>query len=540
MRLSLILLLSLFSFQLYAQCMPDSETYLCHNETYEKLETDTTNNTIEENGFIEVIQAQGGELVTFSLDLFNDGSRGDISNHHIEVLQIEPNVTGYVSENKNISQSSFGIASSDIGRASVKFKAPMQLGTFKISFVILDQSNNDTHPTSGSRLYTKVNVFKLPSSPPPDITSVKPSSLFAGQSPTTLTITGENFSDNPIVYIGGIKFGSIVSSSDSKIEIEILAVYASGGDIAKGYRDVIVKNTDSAKATKSGLLYVSDSEPTEPTPDPVEPDSTPEPIDPEPTPEPTVNTAPRLELIAAPESINFAETFIIQLQAIDDEDNLDNIQVDFTGEGNVVKGVSASSGETVSLDYVYPEDAYITWTATAYDSEGLASDMKTGQLKVGNPNVAPSLTIVDAPYAVGVNAPYTIQLKATDTDGNLQKIGVDFTGKGGDDGNVVEQGVSDGEVATFTFNYPKDAFITWTATAYDEQNVGSSMVKRRVQVGNPAVSYYKNNSSPYGLNATGGSNGVSCPKCPENTGLVAETLLMSVLAYKKSAINCLM
>jgi RHS repeat-associated protein len=72
--------------------------------------------------------------------------------------------------------------------------------------------------------------------------------------------------------------------------------------------------------------------------------------------------------------------------------------------------------------------------------------------------------------------PYTVQLQATDSEDNLQEIQIDWTNRGGLDGQLESQTASSGEVVTFTHTYPNQGSFTWTAVAYDANGNKSNIV----------------------------------------------------------------
>ena len=79
----------------------------------------------------------------------------------------------------------------------------------------------------------------------------------------------------------------------------------------------------------------------------------------------------------------------------------------------------------------------------------------------------PRLKIVSASNRVEAGQPYTITLVATDEDIDVVSIDVDWTGNGNTDGQVEGRLVPTGEKTTFTYTYPENGSVTWSATAYD-------------------------------------------------------------------------
>jgi RHS repeat-associated protein len=116
---------------------------------------------------------------------------------------------------------------------------------------------------------------------------------------------------------------------------------------------------------------------------------------------------------------------------------------------------------------------------------------------------------------------YVVKLKARDPDGNLQSIDIDWTGKGGKDGQVENRLVADGEVVTFTHTYQTTKATTWTATAYDTLNANSKIVWGRER---EKEAQRQQAAKKRALSNNGNKLLVMCPKADGSCGLVADPI----------------
>jgi hypothetical protein len=80
------------------------------------------------------------------------------------------------------------------------------------------------------------------------------------------------------------------------------------------------------------------------------------------------------------------------------------------------------------------------------------------------------------------NTAYAIQLSATDIDGNIKQIVVNWG-----DGSSDTVSESEGVTRSFTHIYSAVGSFTWTATAYDSGNLASTPVTQVVTVADPVV-----------------------------------------------------
>ncbi|OQY55428.1 MAG: hypothetical protein DRR08_15345 [Candidatus Parabeggiatoa sp. nov. 2] len=86
-----------------------------------------------------------------------------------------------------------------------------------------------------------------------------------------------------------------------------------------------------------------------------------------------VNHHPQIEMISAPSTARAGQSFTITLRAVDSDNNLRHIKVDWRASGNYVTTKNVSPGQTVSFTYTYPRQGTFTWVATAHDSRSAGS-----------------------------------------------------------------------------------------------------------------------------------------------------------------------
>lgn len=102
-----------------------------------------------------------------------------------------------------------------------------------------------------------------------------------------------------------------------------------------------------------------------------------------------VNHHPKIEIISAPSTAIAGQSFTIILRAVDSDNNLRHIKVDWMATGNYVITKNVSSGQTVSFTYTYPRQGTFTWIATAHDSRGAGSyPVKQSVIITSNPLTA--------------------------------------------------------------------------------------------------------------------------------------------------------
>ncbi|MDD5755609.1 MAG: DUF1566 domain-containing protein, partial [Methylococcales bacterium] len=152
-------------------------------------------------------------------------------------------------------------------------------------------------------------------------------------------------------------------------------------------------------------------------------------------------------------------------------------------------GLVAMAGSSPDYSVTITPVKSSNYTVGIYDSKNvLKSNKVTGNFEVTAPiptNVAPVLSLnsnVDKISKVGVNNTYTIELSATDDNGDLRQITVDWGDNSSDSANV-----NDGEKLSLAHIYVTAGISTWTATAYDYGDLSSNIITQAVTVEAPVI-----------------------------------------------------
>jgi RHS repeat-associated protein len=82
---------------------------------------------------------------------------------------------------------------------------------------------------------------------------------------------------------------------------------------------------------------------------------------------PSGNHRPSLEIVDAPLNAIPGQTYTVKLRATDPDNNLKEIQVDWSGRGDVETKTVSSTGGTVTFRHTYPRETSTTWVAVAND-----------------------------------------------------------------------------------------------------------------------------------------------------------------------------
>ena len=128
-----------------------------------------------------------------------------------------------------------------------------------------------------------------------------------------------------------------------------------------------------------------------------------------------------------------------------------------------------------------------TYSIGIYDARNnLKSNVQTGKFtvtKAAAENVKPVLKLISNPENIAkvtVNAPYSVQLSATDVDGNLKEIFIDWG-----DGSSDLVSVEDGKTLAVAHTYPTAGSFTWKASADDYGDLISDEISQAVTVAEP-------------------------------------------------------
>ena len=162
--------------------------------------------------------------------------------------------------------------------------------------------------------------------------------------------------------------------------------------------------------------------------------------------------------------------------------------------GNLVKvnygnGLVSMSGSGTDFTLSATPSKSAAYFIGIYDARNnLKSNLLTGKFTVTeavSENVAPVLTLISRVDSIAnstVNTTYAVQLSATDVDGNLKQIFVDW-GEGASD--LVD--VEDGKNLLISHTYTSAGSFTWKASADDYANAISNEISQAVTVAEPVV-----------------------------------------------------
>jgi hypothetical protein len=119
---------------------------------------------------------------------------------------------------------------------------------------------------------------------------------------------------------------------------------------------------------------------------------------------------------------------------------------------------------------------------TPWENSSLIGDVCLAGCEVKNDSVvktnyAPLLSFVSGTNSVNQNKSYSVKFKATDQDGDLSKILVDWG-----DGNVTSKNAKNGATVSFSYTYKFTGIYDLIATAIDKQDNESETVDKSVEV----------------------------------------------------------
>ena len=315
---------------------------------------------------------------------------------------------------------------------------------FRVCRSVLQTSTNDCSSGDDTLAVTVA-------SPIPVVNQAKPFNIIADGSPGPFAIIGENFSASNVVQFQSSLGDWVVSpagispptSNRIDMSFDPKALGLVGAIAVRVCRSVEDIPAGCSKNAVSVLVFPSLSL--------------------------SANNRPSLTL--GPTSgvgIAIGQSFRITLNAADVDGNLSSIDLDWNdGSSNHVERVPVTGGQASAiLSRPFNASGTISWSATAYDKLGSPSGTLRGSFTVTAANSAPALTLVSTSGAsVVAGTPYSITLSATDVDGNLANIDVNWN-----DGTAVQRkvvsGSSSGSV-TFTRTFSSARTINWSANAYD-------------------------------------------------------------------------
>ena len=101
-------------------------------------------------------------------------------------------------------------------------------------------------------------------------------------------------------------------------------------------------------------------------------------------------------------------------------------------------------------------------------------------------NHEPVLSLTTVPNRLAMpGQAYTLGFTALDQDDNLDRIEINWTGAANNTGQVQSKLANSGEEISFTYTYPSNEFVIWTATAYDSKGKASDTLRNGMWVGPP-------------------------------------------------------
>lgn len=159
--------------------------------------------------------------------------------------------------------------------------------------------------------------------------------------------------------------------------------------------------------------------------------------------------------------------------------------------GNGLLNMNSKSGGTneFELPATLKKLGNYVYSIGIYDARNnLKSNLQTGKFTVTEAvkdNVAPVLKLVsnvDSISTSTVNSTYSVNLLATDADGNLKQIFVEWG-----DGSSDLVNVEDGKTLSISHNYSAAGSFTWKASADDYVDAISNEISQSVTVTEPVV-----------------------------------------------------
>jgi len=151
-------------------------------------------------------------------------------------------------------------------------------------------------------------------------------------------------------------------------------------------------------------------------------------------------------------------------------------------------GLVSLAGSSLDSSVTITPAKSANYTIGIYDDKNvLKSNKMTGNFEVTAPipaNVPPVLNLISSSdiSKVGVNKVYTVILSATDDNGDLRQINMDWS-----DGSTDSVNVEDGQNLSLTHIYTAVSSPTWKATAVDYFDALSNVISQAVTVTAPVV-----------------------------------------------------
>ncbi len=157
-----------------------------------------------------------------------------------------------------------------------------------------------------------------------------------------------------------------------------------------------------------------------------------------------------------------------------------------TGVTCVTKAVINDVGEDKNAQFaIYDDKGIVTDSTPYFDNYSVtAADEIPAEIPPEEIlNTPPTVTLVSGLDSVVKNSTYTLKLKANDSDGNLNRIEIDWL-----DGSKIDaKAATDGATLTFTHTYKFAGTYPLIATAIDNSNAISNELSKSLTVTEPAA-----------------------------------------------------
>lgn len=190
--------------------------------------------------------------------------------------------------------------------------------------------------------------------------------------------------------------------------------------------------------------------------------------------------------------------------------------------GNGFKEMTDSAGAGINFGLSASPLKSASYTIGIYDARNnLKSNKKTGKFTVTAPaagNVAPVLKLIGKAETVSkgtVNLSYSVELSATDINGNLKQIFITW-GDGASDS--VE--VSEGKSVLLSHTYTAAGNLTWKASADDYAELSSNEISQDVVISEPVIPATTSTTTPTTSTTTDTPKATSPYKAINSAGAV--------------------
>lgn len=198
--------------------------------------------------------------------------------------------------------------------------------------------------------------------------------------------------------------------------------------------------------------------------------------------------APTIALTSSTGSgVETSQQYLLALSAADVDGDLSRIDINW-GDGTAVSqtAVRGSQG-SVEVGHSFQAAGTYSWSATAIDARGVASQRLTGTVTARAPtanNRVPTLSVVPSTSVLRAGDILTITVTAADLDANLSRVSLSWG-----DGSPMETKEATGSATTVSFSktFTTSRSMTWSATVTDTRGATSTPATGTVDVRSEAV-----------------------------------------------------